>query len=115
MKQLSSLGARRHFFRNPEGRCGLSGGLMDEGMPPAQPCFLLLSSQNPLTIFEINLTHKTRALNRSSDNHENLFPFPFIHLHTQTVVFSDTIGRRAISSNFSCSTHDLLSKSHTPV
>ncbi|GBL94926.1 LIM/homeobox protein Lhx1 [Araneus ventricosus] len=38
MKQLSSLGARRHFFRNPRRTMRpLRGGLMEEGMPHNPP------------------------------------------------------------------------------
>ncbi|GFT83957.1 hypothetical protein NPIL_447121, partial [Nephila pilipes] len=43
MKQLSSLGARRHFFRNPRRTMRpLRGGLMEEGMPH-NPAFAYFS------------------------------------------------------------------------
>ncbi|GFQ78773.1 hypothetical protein TNCT_710961 [Trichonephila clavata] len=45
MKQLSSLGARRHFFRNPRRMRPLRGGLMEEGMPH-NPAFAYFSDSN---------------------------------------------------------------------
>lgn len=74
MKQLSALGARRHFFRNPRRmralRAGMSPNDLDDGDMMAGPGFGYFSGNSSMT----NLISDCRIRGKNSIN-----VFTYIH------------------------------------